>query len=70
MPIKPEQWPAILRAFRSRHHLSRAELAHHLEDIKPRTVESWENRERVPPPYLTLALQIVADKIISRRRRK
>jgi DNA-binding transcriptional regulator YiaG len=63
-------WPRHIRRFRSRHGLSRAELAHQLEGIPPRTVESWENAERTPPPYLKLALQVVAAKIATRRSRK
>jgi DNA-binding transcriptional regulator YiaG len=69
MPIKPENWPATLRAFRAKYRLSRAELAATLAGIPLRTVESWENAERTPPPYLRLALEVVAARIASRRSR-
>jgi DNA-binding transcriptional regulator YiaG len=69
MPIKPGNWPDTLRRFRGKHHLSRAELAAMLSGTAPRTVESWENAERLPPPYLELALQMVAAKITARRSR-
>ena len=69
MPINPHDWPDTLRSFRKRHGLSRAGLAALLSGIPPRTVESWENKERVPPPYLALALQVVTAKISARRSR-
>lgn len=69
MPIKPENWPVTLRAFRKKHRLSRTELAAMLAEIPPRTIESWENAERTPPPYLKLALEVVAARIASRRSR-
>lgn len=70
MPANPKDWAATIRAFRALHGLSRAKLAAMLSGIPPRTVESWENKERVPPPYLELALQVVAAKIHALRSRK
>lgn len=52
----PFDWPAYLRAFRSRAGLSQVALANAL-GISRRNVEDWERGESKPPVYLRRALE-------------
>lgn len=60
---KVRDWPAYLRAFRSKHDLTQERLALLLSNIAVRTVEGWEQAEFTPPPYLKLALVHIATKL-------
>ncbi len=55
-------WASYLKAFRERHGLDRRQLADLLM-IPARTVETWENEERNPAPYLKLALRDIASRL-------
>lgn len=52
----PFDWPAYLRAFRSRAGLSQVALANAL-GVSRRTVEEWEGGRNRPPEYLKLAIE-------------
>jgi DNA-binding transcriptional regulator YiaG len=61
--------PAELQEWRSRLHLSQAELAHLLE-VDKMTVSRWERGIRSAPPFLRLALLYLLDRrgVLSRTR--
>lgn len=51
--------PAELQKWRERHGMTQAELARAL-GVDVVTIGRWERGERVPPPYLYLALREIA----------
>lgn len=61
---KVRDWPVYLASFRVQHNLSQAGLADALQ-ISKRTVEAWEAGRFEPPPYLRLALERVAEKLLA-----
>lgn len=58
--IEPPTGAEILR-FRKRNGLWQRELADHL-GVSLRAVQGWEVGERVPPPYLRLALEKLGER--------
>ena len=59
--LTPPSGAEILR-FRKRKGFWQRELAEHL-GVSLRAVQGWEVGERVPPPYLRLALEKLGEQI-------
>ena len=51
--------PTEIKAWREERGLSQREMADVL-GVRQATVSRWESGERVPPPYLRLALEMLA----------
>jgi DNA-binding transcriptional regulator YiaG len=55
-------WPAYLKAFRSRHGLTQLRLAN-LLPTSLRNIENWEGGINTPPSYLKPALRDVVRRL-------
>jgi ribosome-binding protein aMBF1 (putative translation factor) len=63
-----KDWASYVRRFRAQHALSQVKLAELLTagqeaPVYESTIQRWEYGHRIPPPYLKLALERIAEKI-------